>query len=372
MDITFSHTTSLALIRAWRRSHPKQGPPQDQTFHPTCTGRSRPWTSAELKRRMQAIGIQEIPGAWMKRGLTVLCSDKAGRPKTQILRGRVSRPRPKGQYFLELAPATYVCNAALTLTQLTERLSLPQLISLATELEGSYALGPFGITGEQANFSIKPFVNKDVLLLQLLQLPQSRATRLATRAAILSRPNAWSPQEAVLATMIMLSPGEGGYGLGPVTLNPRIQSSGGLPMTRSSRVPDIVFDDTPLALNYDGSDHLNLIGLERATLGLGADPGSSRMAAVVEQLRQQVRKKYVDDRRRDRDLLVAGLEVPVVTNEDISGIDALDLLMAQLITRLERLVGRRFNTQRAALEDPRLTALRAQTLQELLARHKSR
>ena len=77
------------------------------------------------------------------------------------------------------------------------------------------------------------------------------------------------------------------------------------------------------------------------------------------------------DRRRDRDLLVAGLEVPVVTN-DISGIDALDLLMAQLINRLERLSYRRFDAQGAALEDPRLTALRARTLQGLLARHKDR
>ena len=372
MDITFSHTTSLALIRAWRRSHPKQGAPHDQTFHPTCSGRSRPWTSAELKRRVQAIGIQEVPSAWVERGLTVLCNDKARRPKIQVLRGRVSRPRPTGPHFLELAPETYVCNAAFTLTQLTEQLSLPQLISLATELEGSYALGPFGIAGEQASFGINPFVSKDMLLLQLCQLPQSRATRLATRATILSRPNAWSPQETVLATMIMLSPEEGGYGLGPVTLNPRIQSSGGSPMSRSSRVPDIVFADTPLALNYDGSDHLSLIELERATLGLGADPGSSRMAAVVEQLRRQVREKYVDDRRRDRDLLVAGLEVPVVTNEDISGIDALDLLMAQLINRLERLSYRRFDAQGAALEDPRLTALRARTLQGLLARHKDR
>lgn len=162
--------------------------------------------------------------------------------------------------------------------------------------------------------------------------------------------NAWSPIEAIIAQMIVLDPCESGYGLGDLVLNQRIGYGDG-----GSRVPDILFAGTHVGLNYDGGGHF---GLDDVIAAAGTD----REKEVV----AKARSKIVDDKRRDRELLVAGYSVIAVTSEDLYEPGGLDAVMAQVIELIERETGRELTEQRDFLNDERMASRRQRFLWSLL------
>lgn len=184
----------------------------------------------------------------------------------------------------------------------------------------------------------------------------------------LSCPNAWSPREGILATMLVLPCHEGGYDLGPITLNQRLTADSPAITSLRSRVPDISFHQAPIGLNYDGREHLALSLLERTAMEVGLHPGDGSAFQELRSVRGAIRRKYVDDRRRDRDLATMGLETMVVTSEDMDDIRSLDLLMLQVIARIEHHVGIHLWEQRTCIDDPRCTARRQEVLAHLGAR----
>lgn len=162
--------------------------------------------------------------------------------------------------------------------------------------------------------------------------------------------NAWSPIEAIIAQMIVLDPCESGYGLGDLVLNQRIGYGDG-----GSRVPGILFAGTHVGLNYDGGGHF---GLDDVIAAAGTD----REKEVV----AKARSKIVDDKRRDRELLVAGYSVIAVTSEDLYEPGGLDAVMAQVIELIERETGRELTEQRDFLNDERMASRRQRFLWSLL------
>ena len=168
----------------------------------------------------------------------------------------------------------------------------------------------------------------------------------------------------MLAALLLLPAQEGGFPLAPLTLNARVFQAGA-PMTRPSRVPDILLEGTGVGLNYDGHDHLALSSLESAAIAVACDPGNAERQRVVQRLRAQIRERYVDDRRRDRDLASQGLTILPVTAEDLRGPAGLELLLCQLVSCAERGARRRDGRARTLLEDPTLQAVRARVLEEL-------
>ncbi|EHF02006.1 hypothetical protein HMPREF1008_01101 [Olsenella sp. oral taxon 809 str. F0356] len=319
--------------------------------------------------RLRVLGIdgEAYLAKWGK--LDCLCHPDTRRSSNAFLKGKAYAGEPEFPAFLCLGEGVYACSAALTLMQLSSSLELGLLSSVASELEGTFARDPVDPVRGEVAFGLAPFAETDELLWELARLPSSSATSRVGRALGLSGPNAWSPLEAVLATLLALPGGEGGYDLGPIMLNRRVQAGAGLPMTRTSRVPDIEFRQAPVCLNYDGEGHLDLRGLESAAMDLGSRPGDAGLDRSLRSLRLQPRRKYVDDRRRERDLAASGRATLVVTKEDLLERGAMDLLAQQLIILLERSTRQSLMLPRQALADEGLRARREKLLSTLLFEH---
>lgn len=74
----------------------------------------------------------------------------------------------------------------------------------------------------------------------------------------------------------------------------------------------------------------------------------------------------MDDKRRDRELLVADYSVMAVTSEDLYEPGGLDAVMAQVIELIERETGRELTEQRDFLNDERMASRRQRFLWSLL------
>lgn len=140
--------------------------------------------------------------------------------------------------------------------------------------------------------------------------------------------------------MLSLPVVELGYGLGPVTLNTRHYTASylverGCP---ASRVPDIELVGLPLGFNYDGRLHLDLASIAKAD------------GPHVETAVRQVREKYLDDLRRNRELTAMGVVTLPVTSEDLfreGGCDALVFEARSVPWGSRRLTGRGARWRRA-------------------------
>lgn len=144
-------------------------------------------------------------------------------------------------------------------------------------------------------------------------------------------PNAWSPMEALVAALLELDHGHLGYDLGPLELNPRVQTG-----EKSTRVPDILFTGTRLGINYDSSMHLD------------------------------DRSRLVDDKRRTRELLSAGVSVLPMTSEDLSEKGGFDRLARQVMDFLEASEGRGVSRQRAFMARKRVQKERQELIWSLM------
>ena len=142
--------------------------------------------------------------------------------------------------------------------------------------------------------------------------------------------DAWSPREAIIALLMHLPADCLGYGFEGIVLNRRIMHTDSHQLAES-RVPDITIEGTGVHVNYDGEIHL-------------AD-----------------RWRYVDDRRRDRELAASGEVVLVVTKEDLVENGGLDRVMWLVVEAIETKNHTRLDDVRAALND-RTLALRRQRL----------
>ncbi len=161
--------------------------------------------------------------------------------------------------------------------------------------------------------------------------------------------NAWSPMEAVTATLVSLPLYEMGYGLRGLVLNPRTRIAEG----SGTRVPDMVIAGTNVGLNYEGEGHLDLDSIVLAATETLLRPQGSDPQRMLDESVARVREKYVDDRRRDRELWQAGLTVFPLTKEDLYQEGAMDGLMLSVYTAIERETGRSMRRQRSFVLDRR-------------------
>ena len=137
--------------------------------------------------------------------------------------------------------------------------------------------------------------------------------------------------EALVAALLELDHGHLGYDLGPLELNPRVQTG-----EKSTRVPDIFFTGTHLGINYDSSMHLD------------------------------DRDRLVDDKRRTRELLSAGVSVLPMTSEDLSEKGGFDRLARQVMNFLEASEGRGVSRQRAFMARKRVQKERQELIWSLM------
>ena len=368
MDIIFSHATALAIIRSWRSSGEVPTCPQTHPL-PSVPSLTEKVTVDALSELLAAASVRPEALIRGEHRLDVLCSREGTRPHGRYVCGHVAPHDLKGYRQLWMKGGSRMSSVGLTLSQLATSLPLCELLDVANELEGGYSRDPVRPVLGAARFDISPFISKDEVLWELFRLPRGRTTERARTAVALSCPNAWSPREGILATMLVLPCHEGGYNLGPITLNQRLTADSPAITSLRSRVPDISFHQAPIGLNYDGREHLALSLLERTAMEVGLHPGDGSAFQELRSVRGAIRRKYVDDRRRDRDLATMGLETMVVTSEDMDDIRSLDLLMLQVIARIEHHVGIHLWEQRTCIDDPRCTTRRQEVLAHLLDNH---
>lgn len=91
-----------------------------------------------------------------------------------------------------------------------------------------------------------------------------------------------------------------------------------------SRVPDIELVVAPVGFNYDGRGHYDLQAVAAATDGAG------RAAAI-----KDARSKYVDDLRRNRELMAMGKMILPVCSEDLFEEGAPDALVVEALRCVE-------------------------------------
>jgi len=187
-----------------------------------------------------------------------------------------------------------------------------------------------------------------------------RGARKALKSIDLIVEDAWSPMEALLASLIMLPGEEFGYDLWPITLNPRMEVSEQLKpyAAAASRVPDIRFRGTSVGINYDGEDHFGLRRIAQAAVAAERSPGNAHLAQEVEEAIADARKRIVSDKRRDRDLETMGYVVLPVTKEDFDEQGGIDRVMGQVVEAIEREGRRDLTSQRQLLENESLAIAR--------------
>jgi hypothetical protein len=201
--------------------------------------------------------------------------------------------------------------------------------------------------GGEVVFGVPPVTNVEAIRTFVRSCRNLVGIAKAREALRYVMDNAWSPMEAVVATLANLPPEHFGYGLGPVVLNERVSVSAAA--SHTTRLPDMMLGGTTTGLNYDGENHLELSAVVDSAIHSAAAPGDGQLAKALEQSIQAVREKYVDDRRRDRELLASGRDVLVVTYEDLVERGGLDRVMSLAMDSMERSDGLDLSFQRAAL-----------------------
>lgn len=329
---------------------------------------SDPYPHARWTRRRLSFPELGLEGpSSEKNPIFIATPDPRRRPQSRGARCTVyARPMPRGS-FVDLGGGVMASSPELLFVEMARMLTLPDLVILGCELCGCYALDPMRPKEGSALFGIPSLTTVESIRSYAQRARWLPGAPRALRALRYVADNAWSPMEAMVATIASLPIHEHGFGMRGVTLNRRVTTSrrSARESVRRSRVPDLLFSDTRVGINYDGSGHLDLDGIVRAARA--AERGDDDLADLrLASKMGDVRDTYVDDRRRDRELGAQGYLVLVMTKEDLYAFRGLDALMAQVIGCIERRCGTQLAEQRAALESPSHVGARQRLVWSLL------
>lgn len=300
--------------------------------------------------------------------LCVAVPSKRERLRTQWARNVIcmrSYPKPPA---IELGQGISIVCPELLFMQLAGSFSLPALVMLGYELTGTFSRDALDPRDGEARLWVEPVTTVQRIRSFIEACPRARNSQIALEALSCVTDNAWSPAEAVLVTVLSLPSVSGGYGLGPLSLNPRIKvGEDAFGMRRAkTRVPDMVFAGTDIGLNYEGENHLDLDSLVRSVMDAALNPGSLTASEVFESTKRSVRAKAVDDGRRDRELMLSGLNVLRVTKEDLLERGGMERLVALLLLVIERQRGVSYDDLRASMGIPALVRARQRLVWSLL------
>lgn len=171
--------------------------------------------------------------------------------------------------------------------------------------------------------------------------------------------------------MYSLPSEECGYGMGPVTLNKKLNvPSASDPSQQHNRYPDLLFSFAPIGINYDGEAHLDLSGLIGTAMRYAISESDDRPGALqkLKQKQESVRGKYVDDMRRNREFLARGAMVLPMTKEDLYGRGNLDKFTELLLACARNFFGADTKKYEEMLEDAGLARDRYTLLSTFLPR----
>lgn len=363
MGLTISHTSALEALRAIRVTAGKEG------LSPTMTGLVSPhveggstWSPALVAKTKRDLGLPA------HKPLDVLVPDALRRIHTPSVANHIWSTEISGLWFWELGTTGIVMpGPEVLLAQMAEVMGSAELIALGHELCGRYTLRPSSSLDTSAVTGIPPVTSEEQIRKLAKEANRLRGRVMLRFAIPRIRDGSLSPQETCLSTIVQLPVDRFGYQLGKVDLNVTLsppRGSEGLTVA-SHRVPDLLFRGTNVGLNYDGDVHVDLEAIVRAAKASVQDPKSSNARQGFERAIRAARDAVARDKQRDRDLAAIGYTVPALTKLDLESVEALDQVMLQVITLIERNTGRDMALQREALNDERLKRGRGELLRLL-------
>jgi hypothetical protein len=264
--------------------------------------------------------------------------------------------------------ASLVCPELLYL-QLAQAMPLPQLVLLGYELCGNFSRNAEDPLEGPVVTHVPTATSVDALRDYLSQFKRVHGLLRAREALNYVSDLALSAPEAVLGTMYSLPPEEAGYGMGPVTLNGRVDIVGESDERAArTRFPDLLFSFAKLGVNYDGGEHLDLSGLVGASRlierGETDERGNAR-EELADKL-ASIRAKVVDDNRRNLQLASRGYIVFPITKEDVYGYGHLDTFTRRLLACASNVFGVNVTEYEKTLDDTYMTRDRNRLLASLL------
>ena len=244
--------------------------------------------------------------------------------------------------FIEVDDGIAISCPELIFLEMVDVMPLMRLVMLGHELCGTFSRDPHDPRNGEATLSCPPLTSCERIEAFIRETKWNAHAEQALRALSLVSDNAWSPTESIVAAVASLPYEEWGYGFGRCILNKRIDTSTGLALAtgKDSRRPDILFEGTPVGLNYDGAIHLDLDAVAKAAMELERNPGEAANQQAFDAIVHEVRSRAVDDIRRNRELASAGYIVFPVTKEDLYEEGALDTVMLQVMKTIENLTGK--------------------------------
>lgn len=354
MHLCVNRLSALALLR-WMRS---TGEPLE--YEPCGIPLPDPWPQLRWSTRIvpyQQLGRSERPSA--QRPIDVAVPDAGSRSRARFFRMTVYGDRlPAGSFARVSSEFTIPCPELLFL-ELAAVMDPAAHELVGYELCGTFSRDPANPRTGGVVHGLSPLTSVRKIKDYLAKCSGIRGLTAARRAIERVRDDAWSAMEAIVALLLVRPQEEGGYGISELVLNERENAPHELRQqgVTESRVPDIGLINLPTGFNYDGYGHLDLssISLE----GQNAGEIKARLA--------EVREKYVDDLRRNRELLASGRIVMPIVAEDLMERGGLDTVVLEAVLAAERLTGRRSEEGarvRHAL-DKRLSANRQQLIWSL-------
>lgn len=263
------------------------------------------------------------------------------------------RATPAGSVLWLDECSSLVCPELLFL-QMASSFSLPALTLLGYELCGHFSRDAQDPLEGVAQMELPTATSVESISSYLAAFTHVPGITRARTALSYITDHAASPPEALLATMYSLPPKESGYGMGPVVLNTRVDTTDPADASaKRSRYPDVLFSFAPVGINYDGEGHLDLEQLVSAAQNEVRADAKDRESfhASLNEVKRNVHNKVVDDIRRNRQLITRGKIILPATKEDLYGWGSLDNLTRQILTCARSFFGTDTSTYENALEN---------------------
>ena len=325
MRLAVSGLPALRGLRAYR-SERRRLPQARLNLPKPDPSPQRRWTARLIP--LDRLALDAPPSA--ERPIDVVVPDPALRVRGQFFSCSVrSGARWRGA-FVPLGGGLFIPSPETLFLDLAEVMSPETHALLGYELCGTYSRDARDPRCGAVTHGIPPVTSVADIERLLDEVGRGTQVILARRSLRRVADNAWSAMEAIVALMACLPVHELGYELGRVRLNVRHDAPAELVALggKTSRVPDIEVLGTHVGFNYDSHDHLDLASVVSA-------PTSEDAVRAAE----QVREKYLDDLRRNRELAATGWWILPVTSEDLFAPGGLDAVMLLAATAAQELVG---------------------------------
>lgn len=365
MKLTLNKHSAVHLMRTLRRqgNGPRAFSQRCDLFAPDCSPHSS-WTRGRLKRLLEPYGISFAEGD----ALSVAVPGKSSRLQVKGVSNTICGATVPPGSFVFVNDELAISGPELLFVEMAGSMTEAEHLMFGHEICGSFARDPDDPINGEAVMGLEPLTSVRRIREFIAGTRKLHGRERAIETLRLLSDGAWSPGESVVAAMASLPVVELGYDLGPLVLNERVDTPELFAemVEKESRVPDILFGDTGVGINYDGGGHLDLDSIVRASLRAAYSPDDPFSGPMIRRAVAGVRAKYVDDIRRNRELSADGLLVLPVVKEDLYEPGGLDLVMFQIMSCIELRTGRDFARRRKELLSDMVRGRRQRLLMSLL------